>query len=164
LLSTIFFSNFESPAKPDLFLSTSSGASSILQPNLRGSLLLIACPNQHPSSFSAPLPVAAQLPLGLAPLSLSLTRIGLAVRSLSHTPLDIASEKLIPDWLDRFRDLVVDCGEGTYRQLVKFGFKTSRIDTIFITHMHGKGHYLENPFYVQEERELSWQRKDRRIS
>lgn len=36
---------------------------------------------------------------------------------------------------------LIDCGEGTQMQLKRFGAKISRIDHIFISHMHGD-HYL----------------------
>lgn len=36
---------------------------------------------------------------------------------------------------------LIDCGEGTQLQLSRYGFKTSRIDQIFISHLHGD-HYF----------------------
>ena len=36
---------------------------------------------------------------------------------------------------------LIDCGEGTQQQLMKFGFKASKIDFIFISHLHGD-HYF----------------------
>jgi ribonuclease Z len=36
---------------------------------------------------------------------------------------------------------LVDCGEGTQQQMLRFGVKGSRIDHIFISHLHGD-HYL----------------------
>lgn len=36
---------------------------------------------------------------------------------------------------------LIDCGEGTQQQLLRFGLKAARIDTIFISHLHGD-HYL----------------------
>jgi len=36
---------------------------------------------------------------------------------------------------------LVDCGEGTQQQMLRFGIKASRIDNIFISHLHGD-HYL----------------------
>ncbi len=36
---------------------------------------------------------------------------------------------------------LVDCGEGTQQQLMRFEIKSSRIDCIFISHLHGD-HYL----------------------
>lgn len=36
---------------------------------------------------------------------------------------------------------LIDCGEGTQQQLIKFGLKAARIDYIFISHMHGD-HYF----------------------
>jgi len=36
---------------------------------------------------------------------------------------------------------LVDCGEGTQQQMLHFGVKASRIDNIFISHLHGD-HYL----------------------
>ncbi|MCJ8209650.1 ribonuclease Z [Mucilaginibacter sp. RS28] len=36
---------------------------------------------------------------------------------------------------------LIDCGEGTQQQLLKFDVKASRIDHIFISHLHGD-HYL----------------------
>ena len=37
--------------------------------------------------------------------------------------------------------ILIDCGEGTQNQLLHFGIKASRIDHIFISHLHGD-HYL----------------------
>ena len=36
---------------------------------------------------------------------------------------------------------LIDCGEGTQQQMLRFGIKASRIDNIFISHLHGD-HYL----------------------
>ncbi|MBE7174934.1 MAG: ribonuclease Z [Mucilaginibacter polytrichastri] len=36
---------------------------------------------------------------------------------------------------------LIDCGEGTQQQLLRFDLKSSRIDHIFISHLHGD-HYL----------------------
>src|ERR1700760_3194966 len=36
---------------------------------------------------------------------------------------------------------LIDCGEGTQQQLLRFDIKASRIDHIFISHLHGD-HYL----------------------
>src|SRR5690349_12015924 len=36
---------------------------------------------------------------------------------------------------------LIDCGEGTQQQLIKFGIKASKIDYIFISHLHGD-HYF----------------------
>lgn len=36
---------------------------------------------------------------------------------------------------------LIDCGEGTQQQLIKFGFKANKIDYIFISHLHGD-HYF----------------------
>jgi ribonuclease Z len=36
---------------------------------------------------------------------------------------------------------LIDCGEGTQQQLLRFELKASKIDTIFISHLHGD-HYL----------------------
>ena len=36
---------------------------------------------------------------------------------------------------------LIDCGEGTQQQLMKFGFKASKIDYVFISHLHGD-HYF----------------------
>src|SRR5438309_6371921 len=36
---------------------------------------------------------------------------------------------------------LVDCGEGTQQQMLRFDVKISRIDHIFISHLHGD-HYL----------------------
>jgi len=36
---------------------------------------------------------------------------------------------------------LIDCGEGTQHQMLHFGIKASRIDYIFISHLHGD-HYL----------------------
>lgn len=35
------------------------------------------------------------------------------------------------------RFYLIDCGEGTQQQLIKYGFKASKIDFIFISHLHG---------------------------
>lgn len=32
---------------------------------------------------------------------------------------------------------LIDCGEGTQQQLIKYGFKAAKIDHIFISHLHG---------------------------
>lgn len=37
--------------------------------------------------------------------------------------------------------ILIDCGEATQNQLLRFGLKASRIDQIFISHLHGD-HYL----------------------
>jgi ribonuclease Z len=39
------------------------------------------------------------------------------------------------------RFYLIDCGEGTQQQMLKFDVKSSRIDYIFISHLHGD-HYL----------------------
>src|ERR1700743_978505 len=36
---------------------------------------------------------------------------------------------------------LIDCGEGTQQQMLRFDIKASRIDHIFISHLHGD-HYL----------------------
>lgn len=36
---------------------------------------------------------------------------------------------------------LIDCGEGTQQQLIKFNFKANKIDYIFISHLHGD-HYF----------------------
>jgi len=36
---------------------------------------------------------------------------------------------------------LIDCGEGTQQQLIKFGLKAAKIDYIFISHLHGD-HYF----------------------
>lgn len=36
---------------------------------------------------------------------------------------------------------LIDCGEGTQQQLIRYGFKASKIDFIFISHLHGD-HYF----------------------
>src|SRR6195952_4972025 len=36
---------------------------------------------------------------------------------------------------------LIDCGEGTQQQMLRFDVKSSRIDYIFISHLHGD-HYL----------------------
>lgn len=36
---------------------------------------------------------------------------------------------------------LIDCGEGTQQQLIKFGLKAAKIDHIFISHLHGD-HYF----------------------
>ncbi len=36
---------------------------------------------------------------------------------------------------------LIDCGEGTQQQLIRFGFKANKIDYIFISHLHGD-HYF----------------------
>ena len=43
---------------------------------------------------------------------------------------------------------LVDCGEGTQMQIRRFGIKLQRIDTIFISHLHGD-HYLGLPGLLQ---------------
>lgn len=35
------------------------------------------------------------------------------------------------------RHYLIDCGEGTQQQLIKYGLKASKIDYIFISHLHG---------------------------
>ncbi|CED83820.1 Predicted metal-dependent hydrolase (beta-lactamase superfamily) [Phaffia rhodozyma] len=35
------------------------------------------------------------------------------------------------------RSTLVDCADGTYRQMITFGFKPSSVNTILITHLHG---------------------------
>jgi len=39
------------------------------------------------------------------------------------------------------RFYLIDCGEGTQQQLMRFGLKASKIDYIFISHLHGD-HYF----------------------
>lgn len=39
---------------------------------------------------------------------------------------------------------LIDCGEGTQSQLLRYGIKSQRIDHIFISHLHGD-HYLGLP-------------------
>lgn len=36
---------------------------------------------------------------------------------------------------------LIDCGEGTQQQLIRYGFKANKIDFIFISHLHGD-HYF----------------------
>lgn len=36
---------------------------------------------------------------------------------------------------------LIDCGEGTQQQLIRFGFKANKIDFVFISHLHGD-HYF----------------------
>src|SRR5476651_2799539 len=36
---------------------------------------------------------------------------------------------------------LIDCGEGTQQQMLKFDVKASRIEHVFISHLHGD-HYL----------------------
>jgi ribonuclease Z len=36
---------------------------------------------------------------------------------------------------------LIDCGEGTQQQLIRYGFKASKIDVAFISHLHGD-HYF----------------------
>lgn len=36
---------------------------------------------------------------------------------------------------------LIDCGEGTQQQLIRYGFKANKIDHIFISHLHGD-HYF----------------------
>jgi ribonuclease Z len=36
---------------------------------------------------------------------------------------------------------LIDCGEGTQQQLIKYGIKASKIDHVFISHLHGD-HYF----------------------
>src|SRR5690606_8405447 len=35
------------------------------------------------------------------------------------------------------RLLMIDCGEGTQQQMLRYGIKYNRIDHIFISHLHG---------------------------
>ncbi len=35
------------------------------------------------------------------------------------------------------RYYLIDCGEGTQQQLIRFGYKANKIDFIFISHLHG---------------------------
>ena len=37
--------------------------------------------------------------------------------------------------------LMIDCGEGTQQQMLKYGIKYHKIDHIFISHLHGD-HYF----------------------
>ncbi|MCY1518390.1 Ribonuclease BN [compost metagenome] len=39
------------------------------------------------------------------------------------------------------RFYLIDCGEGTQQQLIKYGLKAAKIDSIFISHLHGD-HYF----------------------
>lgn len=39
------------------------------------------------------------------------------------------------------RYYLIDCGEGTQQQMIKFGIKANKIDHIFISHLHGD-HYF----------------------
>src|SRR3982750_129884 len=36
---------------------------------------------------------------------------------------------------------LIDCGEGIQQQMIRYGYKTSKIDYIFISHLHGD-HYF----------------------
>jgi len=36
---------------------------------------------------------------------------------------------------------LVDCGEGTQKQMIRFGVKRSKLDHIFISHLHGDHYY-----------------------
>ncbi|SEB15495.1 ribonuclease Z [Pedobacter hartonius] len=36
---------------------------------------------------------------------------------------------------------LIDCGEGTQQQMIRFGLKASKIDAVFISHLHGD-HYF----------------------
>ena len=65
------------------------------------------------------------------------------------------------------RSFLIDCGEGTQIQLRKFGCRFTKIDHIFISHLHGD-HYLGligllstfnllgriNPIYIYAPKEL----------
>ena len=65
------------------------------------------------------------------------------------------------------RRFLIDCGEGTQIQLRKFGCRFTKIDHIFISHLHGD-HYLGligllstfnllgriNPIYIYAPKEL----------
>jgi ribonuclease Z len=44
-------------------------------------------------------------------------------------------------------DIMIDCGEGTQLQLLKFKVKLTRIKAVFISHMHGD-HYLGLPGFL----------------
>ena len=52
--------------------------------------------------------------------------------------------------------LLVDCGEGTQRQLKKAGIKPTKISTILITHWHGD-HVLGLPGLIQTLNALDYQ-------
>jgi len=45
------------------------------------------------------------------------------------------------------KQFLIDCGEGTQMRLKKYGFKASKIDHIFISHLHGD-HYFGFPGLV----------------
>ena len=41
--------------------------------------------------------------------------------------------------------ILVDCGAGTFKQLLRSGCKVEEIDTILITHLHSD-HFMDIPF------------------
>jgi ribonuclease Z len=56
---------------------------------------------------------------------------------------------------------MIDCGEGTQFQMVKFGIKPGRLDHIFITHLHGD-HYF-GLIGILTSLNLNWREHDLHI-
>ena len=60
-------------------------------------------------------------------------------RSLAHTT---------SQYLEMNNDcFLIDCGEGTQRQLRKYKIKFSKIKHVFISHLHGD-HFGGIPFFI----------------
>lgn len=62
-------------------------------------------------------------------ITLRILGCGSAATTLRHHPSAQVLE--FPE-----RSFLIDCGEGTGRQLIRYGIKTSRITDIFISHLH----------------------------